>query len=218
MPTEEIAGVIQRGPITYLPVVPGRIEFASHVRRHLLESRPQIVAVELPTSLESPYRKALERLPRMSVILIPDDDDRDQDKATFIPIEPGDPFVEAMRTALDIDAEIVFLEPAAQARPHLNDMYPEPFAAEIVGMGKYVEAYRVHPQPTSRELSAHAAAMAWKLQGANPLATIAVVVSLNMLDPLLEGMELPRSRPQHRARGFLRGRSCLICIRIAWRK
>ncbi len=181
--------------MTYLPVVPGRIEFASYVRRHLLEQRPKIVAVELPTWLEIPYRKALERLPKLSVILIPDDDDRDEARATFIPIEPGDPFVEALRSAQDIDAQIIFLEPAAQERPHVSDMYPEPYAVEIMGMEKYVEAYRVHPQPRSAAISTHAAAMAWKLQGADPFSTVAVVISLNLLDPLLDAMEMPQEAP-----------------------
>jgi hypothetical protein len=195
MPDADTAGTIQRGPLSYLPVVPGRIEFASHVRRFLLEHSPKIVAVELPTSLETQYRKALDRLPKMSVVLIPDADDREQEHAIFIPIEPGDPFIEALRTAVDIDAEIIFLEPAAQERPHMKDMYPEPYAVEITGLDKYLEAYRVHPQPRSAELSAHAAALAWKLQGADPLATIAVVVSLNMLDPLLDAMEIPQETP-----------------------
>lgn len=192
---EAFPGTIERGPLTYLPVVPGRIEFASHVRRYLLEKSPRIVAVELPTSLEGAYRKALDRLPKMSVVLVPEENDGDQPNATFIPIEPGDPFVEAMRTAIDIEAQIIFLEPAAQERPHVNDTYPEPYAAEITGFHKYVEAYRVHPQPRSPQLNAHAAAMAWKLQGADPLASVAVVVSLNMLDPLLDAMEAPQDPP-----------------------
>jgi hypothetical protein len=195
MPIEDTGGIIQRGPIGYIPVVPGRIEFASHIRRYLLDKSPKIVAIELPTSLEAQYRKALERLPKMSVILIPDADDREQENATFIPIEPGDPFIEALRTAVDIDAQIIFLEPAAQERPHMKDMYPEPYAVEVAGLDKYITAYRVHPQPRSTELSAHAAAMAWKLQGADPLATIAVVVSLNLLDPLLDAMEIPQESP-----------------------
>ena len=187
--------IIRRGQLSYLPVVPGRMEFASQVRRCLLEERPKIVAVELPTSLEGPYRRALERLPKMSVVLIPEEGQQEQEHATFIPIEPGDPFVEALRTALDIDAGIVFLEPDAQERPHLNDMYPEPYAIEITGMDKYVEAYRVHPQTRTPALSAHAAAMAWKLQGVDLLASVAVVVSLNMLDPLLDAMEVPQDAP-----------------------
>jgi len=38
-------------------------------------------------------------------------------------------------------------------------------------------------------------AMAWKLQGADPMARVVVVVSLNLLDPLLDAMEAPQSPP-----------------------
>ena len=79
------------------------------MRRYLVERRPAVIAVELPSSLEALYRKALDRLPQLSVILIPEDDlAGDEARATYIPIEPGDPFVEAMRTALELGSEIVF--------------------------------------------------------------------------------------------------------------
>ncbi len=187
--------LLLRGALSYLPVVPGRIEFAALVRKVLLEQRPQVVAVELPSSLEKPYLKALERLPKLSVLVIPEESKDDEERATYIPVEPGDPFVEAMRTAQDIDAQIVFLEPATHDRPHVSDTYPEPFAVELIGAAKYIEAYRVHPQPRTPALSAHAAAMAWKLQGSDPLAKTAVIVSLNMLDPLLDAMETPQDAP-----------------------
>lgn len=196
MPHERsAAGTIERGRITYLPVLPGRIEFSSRVRRYLIEQRPDVVAVELPSSLEGRYTAALERLPRMSVILIPEEIGDDQERATYIPIEPADPFVEALRTAGEMRASTIFLEPATHERPHLNDTYPEPYSVEIIGMERYVEAYRVYPQPRTPELEAHAAAMAWKLQGADPWASICVVVSLNMLDPLLDAMEIPQDAP-----------------------
>ncbi len=187
--------LLQRGALSYLPVVPGRIEFAALVRKLLLEQRPQVVAVELPSSLEKPYLKALERLPKMSVLVIPEESPTDEERATYIPVEPGDPFVEALRTAQDIDAQIILLEPATHDRPHVSDTYPEPFAVELIGPEEYIEAYRVYPQPRTPALSAHAAAMAWKLQGSDPLAETAVIVSLNMLDPLLDAMEIPQDAP-----------------------
>ena len=111
-----------------------------------------------------------------------------------------------MRTAAEINAEIVFLEPATHEKPHLNDLYPEPYAVEIVGIDSYQEAYRVYPQPRTPQIEAHAAAMAWKLQGADPLAKVCAVVSLNLLDPLLDAMEKPQDEPPApRTRLFSRG-------------
>ena len=61
-----------------------------------------------------------------------------------------------------------------------------------------MEAYRVYPQPRSEEITRHAAGIAWKLQGANPLAKVFVVVSLNLLDPVLDAMEEPQAQPMAR--------------------
>jgi hypothetical protein len=49
-------------------------------------------------------------------------------------------------------------------------------------------------------LAQHAAGIAWKLQGANPLANVFVVVSLNLLDPVLDAMEEPQAQPMARVR------------------
>lgn len=194
------AGTLVRGSLTYLPVVPGRIEFAARVRRFLLSARPKVVAVELPSALDDAYRRAIARMPRLSVIVISESGDDDK-PSTYIPVEPGDPFAEALRTAGEIEAEIVFLEPASQNRPHLEDHYPEPWAVEMIGAERYLAEYRVHPPERTPAIDAHGAAMAWKLQGSDPLASTCVVVSLNMLDPLLDAMEVPQDEP---ARGRTR--------------
>ena len=121
-----------------------------------------------------------------------------------MPIEPADPFTEAIRTGLETGAEIVFADPDAGQRPHLKDAYPDPYAIRHIGLARYVEAYRVYPQPRSEEIARHAAGIAWKLQGADPVARVLVVVSLNLLDPVLDAMEEPQAQPL--ARDAPRGR------------
>jgi hypothetical protein len=187
------AGSLRRGNFTYFPVVPGRVEFAAALRRIIQRDRPKIVAVELPGSLEDSYLQALARLPEMSVILYPDPGD--DERGIYVPVEPCDPFTEAVRSALEIDSEVVFLEPSLGDRPHLPDSYPDTYSIRFIGFEKYVEAYRVYPQARSAEVTAHAEAMAWKLQGSDPLAQVLVVVSLNLLDPLLDAMEMPQDQP-----------------------
>ena len=77
---------------------------------------------------------------------------------------------------------------------------PDTYAITRIGLDKYVEAYRVWPQTRTEEVTAHASAMAWKLQGADPDARIVVVVSLNLLDPLLDAMETPQEPPRAKRR------------------
>ena len=188
------AGSLRRGRFTYFPVAPGRLEFAIEVRQAILRERPEVVAVELPATLQEAWMRAVARLPEMSLIFYPDETAGD-DEAVYVPIEPADPFTEAIRTGLEIGAEIVFTDPEAGQRPHLKDTYPDPYAIRHIGLARYIEAYRVYPQPRSPEIALHAQGIAWKLQGANPLATVFVVVSLNLLDPVLDAMEEPQAQP-----------------------
>src|SRR5690349_15002483 len=140
-------GSLERGRFTYFPVVPGKLEFAIELRRRLLRDKPQVIAVELPTTLRDAYLRAVERLPEMSVILY--NDEQEEGRAIYVPVEPADPFTEAIRTAREIGAEIVFADPDAGERPHLPDDYPDSYALRHIPLAKYVEAYRLWPQPRS---------------------------------------------------------------------
>ncbi len=184
---------LDRGRFSYFPVAPGRMEFALEVRRALLAARPDVVAVELPVGLREAYLQAVERLPRMSVLFYAGED---EDRAIYVPVEPADPFTEAIRTGLEIGAEILFADPDVGERPHLPDVYPDTYSISHIGLEKYVEAYRVYPQERSDEIARHAAGIAWKLQGADPLARVLFVVSLNLLDPVLDAMEAPQPEPR----------------------
>jgi len=187
---------LRRGNFTYFPVIPGRLEFSIELRRAILRDKPRIVAVELPGSLEDVYLQALARLPEMSVILYPDP--QDDERGIYVPVEPCDPFTEAVRTGLEVDAEVVFIEPDSGDRPHLPDLYPDPYSIRYIGLQKFIESYRVYPQERNDDIAAHASGMAWKLQGTDPLASVFAVVSLNMLDPLLDAMEAPQDPPRSR--------------------
>lgn len=190
------AGSLDRGRFHYFPVAPGRMEFAAEVRRALLAARPDVVAVELPARLEESYLQAVARLPRMSVLFQAAGEE--DDRALYVPVEPADPFTEAIRTGLEIGARILFADPDLGERPHLADSYPDAFAIPQIGLEKYVEAYRVYPQERSEAIARHAAGIAWKLQGADPEARVFFVISLNLLDPTLDAMETPQPEPESR--------------------
>src|SRR5258708_26257199 len=105
----EDAGSLDRGRFHYFPVAPGRMEFAIVVRQAILLRRPDVVAVELPVSLQPNYLQGVERLPEMSVLFYPGGEE--EDYAIYVPIEPADPFTEAVRTALGSAAEILCADP-----------------------------------------------------------------------------------------------------------
>lgn len=196
-------GSLQRGRFTYFPVAPGRLEFAIEARQALLREKPDVVAVELPSTLQSAWMRAVKRLPEISVILYADEtagSPSEEDRAVYVPVEPADPFTEAVRTASEIGAEVIFADPDLGPRPHLPDVYPDPYSIRHIGLASYIEAYRVYPQPRSEEIARHAAGIAWKLQGANPEARVFVVLGLNLLDAVLDAMEEPQAQPLARVR------------------
>jgi hypothetical protein len=199
---------LERGRFSYLPVVPGRLEFSIEVRRRILTERPAVVAIELPETLEDAYLEAIQRLPQISVIFYNDPVGRSQrsdrndesEPAVYVPVEPADPFVEAIRTAQEIGAQVVFADPDTNERPHLPDSYPDSYALTSIPLTSYVEAYRVYPQERTDELERFAGGIAWKLQGADPFARVLVVLSLNLVDPVLDAMEKPQPEPARRRR------------------
>ncbi len=178
--------------LLYIPVLPGRLEFAAAVRHRILREQPQVVAVELPMSLEEVYMQAIARLPEISVILY---EGETEDQLIYVPVEPADPFTEAVRTAREMGAEIVFIEPDLSPKPHLVDLAPDPYSVRAIGYERYVEMYRENPIPRDGRIEAHAKALAWRLQGADPTRRTAVVLSLNLYDAVLDAIETPQEDP-----------------------
>jgi hypothetical protein len=167
------------------------MEFAEDVRRAILRERPQVVAVELPSTLGTSFLSAVERLPELSIILY----SMKREEMVYVPVEITDPFVEAIRTAQEIGAEVFFVDPDVGDRPHLNDLYPDSYATRRIGWERYVEQYRARPQPSTPEIRSHAAGIAWKLQSCDPTADVLVVISLNLLDPVIEAVQSPQDEP-----------------------
>ncbi|MBM3761087.1 MAG: hypothetical protein FJW36_12660 [Acidobacteria bacterium] len=191
---------LRRGRFRYFPVAPGRMEFAMEVRRALLRVRPRIVALELPAFFGTRMFEAACRFPEISALMYPDrlGEREDDGAAIYYILEPCDAFVEAYRTAHEIGAEVILIDPAVGERPHIPDDYPDTYSIQRIGFEKYIESYRLFPQQRNDEVSDFASGLAWKLQGADPLEDVFVVVSLNLLDPLLDAMEVPQEPPRAR--------------------
>ncbi len=189
---------VQRGNIRYFPVVPGCMEFAEHLRRGLLEEKPKLVAVELPVTLEAAFQRAVDRLPELSVIIY--EEENKKDRAIYLPVEVTDPFVEALRTAREIGAQIAFLDPDIGVRPHLGELYPDPYAVTRLGLARYIDSYRGCRGARAGDWAVHAQGLASKLQGLDPSTPTWAVVSLNLFDPLLDAMEHPQVQPLRKVR------------------
>jgi hypothetical protein len=177
--------------LTFLPVAPGRLEFAAEVRQRLLELRPRVVAVELPWMLESAIRKAIRRLPEITVLLYGDPEE-DQERAIILPVEPADPFIEAVRTAEEMGAEVLFIDPHLAHRESALVSLPDSYALRSCSYERYCELALRRYQNWA---PAHALGMAWRLQGTDPTARTAVVLSYASLAGVQAALCVPQEEP-----------------------
>lgn len=190
-------GISYAGPghLSWIPVAPGRVEFALEVRKRLLAMQPRVVAVELPVTLGEVLLQAVRRLPEISVVV--HEDALHPGSGVYLPVEPADPFIEAVRTGLELGAEIVFLEPDVSERPHLEEDYPDSYAIARTSYQSYVDAWvagsRQKPAPPLMRRLAEG--IAWKLQGSNPELSTAVVLSLALYQPVLDALAQPCEEP-----------------------
>lgn len=148
--------------ITCLPVIHGSGDFAIEVRRMMLDTEFDCVAVPLPSSFQSDVEQAIEVLPTISFVVqdepfavesnewtgLDDEGDEDDDEtddtkvASYVPIDPCQAVIAGIRIALSeriprafIDLETARFEPYCARLPDpyaLKQVSPEKFAAAIL--------------------------------------------------------------------------------------
>ncbi len=162
-----------------LPVVHGSGDFAVEVRRVMLEETFDCLAVPLPQSMQVLVEKGISHLPNVTVVLQQETDpflapvwSLEADSAgparvaSFVPIDPCQPVIAALRLAIQeriprkfIDLEVENFEPRAS-------VLPDPYALKRVPLEKFATA--VLPavgRPRSEQHQARIRQMAHRLKG-----------------------------------------------------
>lgn len=188
--------------MSFLPVVPGSVEFAAQVRRIILATNPKVVAVSLWRGLTAEILGAVARLPELSAVAwswsnVASGDEPDD---SYWIVEPGDPYVEAVRSAEETGAEVLFLlegAPDGMDAPNLfpGAPLPDSYAASRLGVETYtgmVLAAREAPEGSASTV----AAMVTALQGSDPARATLAVVDFASIGPLMKLMDVPASEPE----------------------
>jgi hypothetical protein len=118
-----------------LPTLHQTLEFAVLVRRAFHLHRPATVAIELPHTIDEPFRRAVLRLPFLSVILYPDGAEM-----VYLPIEPHEAMVEAARLALENGRELALIDRDDGTYPLTRERAPDPYAITRIGPAPYLTA------------------------------------------------------------------------------
>jgi len=192
MPPDPEDASLRRERLRIFPVVHYRMEFAWAVRRAILEDRPAAVAVDLPRTIEEPFLRGVDRLPRLSVLIYPLKAGR-----VYLPVEVTDPVVEALRTAAEVGARRAFLEPDLDDEPDYREPYPDPYAVTRLGLGRYVAACRQRAPRLGFPDRRRAAGMAHALGGLlkEVQGDVLAVIGLPMVDAVLEALDHAQAQP-----------------------
>ncbi|MEO6325896.1 MAG: hypothetical protein ABIT01_15015 [Thermoanaerobaculia bacterium] len=143
-----------------LPTLHQTLEFAVLVRRAFHLHRPATVALELPRTIEDPFRRAVLRLPFLSVILYPDGEEM-----VYLPIEPHEAMVEAARLALENGRELALVDRDDGTYPLTRERAPDPYAITRIGPAPYLSALLESLPPlTSDQDQLRDRTMAFRLQ------------------------------------------------------
>ncbi|MEM1063346.1 MAG: hypothetical protein AAGJ97_13555, partial [Planctomycetota bacterium] len=135
-----------------LPVVHGSGDFAFEVRRLLLTGTIDRLAVPLPPSFREAVLSAVGRLPAVSVVLqraltsyggewSPEDDsDDDEAGVSYVPIDPCQPVVAAIRGALQQRLPVEFVDLETNRYVPFAAGQPDPYALKSVRLDRFAAA------------------------------------------------------------------------------
>jgi hypothetical protein len=156
------------GPrIRVLPIVHGSGDFAIRVREELLARPYDCVAVPLPPSFQEEVETAVERLPTISVVIQRDADEDGEpgDDMSYVPIDPCQGVIAAIRVALGERIAREFVDMETPRFESGSSSFPDPYALKKVSPEGFAAAVLpVIPPPAPGQHADRIVAMAARLR------------------------------------------------------
>lgn len=124
--------------IDIVPVVHGSADFSLALRRLLTEERYDCLAVPLPPSFQDDVEMAIRALPVISAVVqsaTPEDD-----RYTYIPIDPCQPVIAALKTAREERMHRAFIDLECRDPGEAVGVYPDPYALRALSIDEFSAA------------------------------------------------------------------------------
>lgn len=153
--------------IRVMPIVHGSGDFAVRVREELLSRPYDCLAVPLPPSFQDEVEAAIERLPLISVVVQRDADDEESRAPGFsyVPIDPCQGVIAALRTAIGERIAREFVDMETPRFEALSGVFPDPYALKKVSPAGYAAAVLpAIPEPRPGQHGDRIVAMASRLR------------------------------------------------------
>jgi len=125
-----------------IPTFHSRIDFARLVRKAFFEIYPDLIAVELPNNIRDEVVEGIQRLPYLSLIAYADT--LTPNRLNFIPIDPGDSIIEAVRIGLEYKIPTEFLDISVKDYVPPRLKLPDDYALNKIGLPAFYEKISAH--------------------------------------------------------------------------
>lgn len=145
--------------IRVLPVVHGSGDCAVRVRDELLANTPDCLAVPLPPSLQSQVEDAVRGLPIVSAVV---QRDADGDGYSYVPIDPCQAVIAAVRLALGERVPRAFIDLETPHFEAQEAVFPDPYALKKVSPAGFAAAVLPAVPPPAE--GQHTARVRWMAQ------------------------------------------------------
>ncbi len=122
--------------VTLIGVLHYRIEFSVLVNTFIRNRKPDLVCVELPYALRHEIIAGVKQLPHHSVILY---ETATRENAVLI-VEGSDGVQEAVRSSLEADIPVWFIDPMTLRYPFFRDHLPDAYLIDAVGQKTLLDA------------------------------------------------------------------------------
>ena len=140
---QQWSDLVQHTNITLAGVLHYRIEFAVTVNSAIRHTKPDCICVELPHALRKEIVSGVRRLPHHSVILY----QTASDENSVLIMEGSDGVQEAVRSALDRDIPLRFIDPLPLRYPLFHDRLPDAYLIDRLGQRTFLELITKNGQP-----------------------------------------------------------------------
>ncbi|MCH8843217.1 MAG: hypothetical protein IID61_09600 [SAR324 cluster bacterium] len=188
--------------ITFWPIFHFRMEFAAVVRGALMAAAdagqaPEVVAVELPGTWRESILQGVNRLPYLSLVLAETGEGH-----LYLPIEPTDACVEALRTARELGLQTELIDLDVDAYPFHRDPVPDSHPISRLGYDAVMEKVVRETRFTRHQLDEERETMmAHALQRLSAGGQrVDCVIGVAHLTGVMEKLNTPQPRPLARAR------------------
>ncbi|MGV9173162.1 MAG: hypothetical protein ACOC35_11420 [Promethearchaeia archaeon] len=128
--------------IYVVPTFHSRVEFAKLVRANYFKVFPDLIAVELPNNIRNELLEGLNRLPFLSLIAYADS--LSPELLNFIPIDPSDSIIEAIRMGEKYNVPVEFIDLSLKTYKAPPGKLPDDFSINKIGLPHFYHIITEH--------------------------------------------------------------------------